>query len=89
MTDIFNKTTRIINDAAAPVPVSSSPNMAQIVYEDGDILYVCKATIGSVSTDAVWQIKKIDGMNITWCNGSDSYGNAATSLAVVRALSYS
>jgi hypothetical protein len=67
----------------------SLSNQAQVVYEDGDILYVCKAVIGSVKTSPVWQIKKVDGMDITWCDGDDLFNNVATSLAVVELLSYS
>jgi hypothetical protein len=64
-------------------------NEAQVVYEDGDILYVCKAIIGALTTSAVWQIKKVDGMDITWCDGNALYDNVATSLAIVELLSYS
>ena len=38
----------------------SEDNKALVLYEDGDILYVCKALIGSPLASAVWQIKKID-----------------------------
>jgi hypothetical protein len=73
-----------------PVPVSFvDPGESQIVYESGDILYVCKAPIGSSKSGATWQIKKVDGMDITWCDGDDEYDNVATSLAVVEALSFS
>jgi len=64
-------------------------NEAQVVYESGDILYVCKAALGSIKTNAVWQIKKVNVMDITWCDGNDNYDNVATSLAVVELLSFS
>lgn len=67
----------------------SEDNKAQVVYEDGDILYVCKAVIGSIKTSPVWQIKKVDGMDIEWCDGDALYNNVATSLEVVELLSYS
>ena len=67
----------------------TSDNQAQIVYEDGDILYVCKALIGSVKTDPVWRIKKVDGMDIEWCDGNALYDNVATDLATVADLDYS
>lgn len=61
---------------------------AQIVYEDADTLYICKAEIGSVSTDPVWKIKKVEGMDITWCDGDSLYDNVATSLLIVKNLDY-
>jgi hypothetical protein len=74
--------------------LSSLDNKAVVVYESGDILYVCKATIGSALGDAVWQIKKVDTSSddvviITWCDGDDYFDNLATNLEVVAALSYS
>jgi hypothetical protein len=67
----------------------SEDNKAQVVYEDGTILYVCKAIMGSLKASAVWQIKKVDGMDVTWCDGNALYDNVATSLAVVELLSFS
>ena len=62
------------------------------VYESGTVLYVCTAAPGSILTNAVWRIMKVDtttGVIITWCDGNSNYDNLATSLAVVAALSYS
>ncbi len=92
MTDIFNKTMKIINEATDQIPVSSSEPMATIIYESGTDMYVCSAVIGSIATDAVWQIKHVDsssGIVIKWCDGDSNYDNLATSLAVVELLSYS
>jgi hypothetical protein len=89
---IFDEQTKIINDATAPIPVSSSPPMAMIIYESGADMYVCSAPIGSIATDPVWQIKYIDsssGIVIKWCDGDSLFDNLATSLAVVELLSYS
>ena len=78
-----------INNFPATQPVSgtigvSEDNKDLIVYEDGDILYVCRGAIGSIKSDAVWQIKKVDGMNITWAHGNANYDNQATDLATVE-----
>jgi len=62
-------------------------NKSIIMYEDGeDILYICRSTIGSAKNSPVWQVKKMDGLNITWAHGNDYYDNLATDLATVQAL---
>ena len=79
------------------VPVSgtvavSEDNDALVLYEDGTDLYVCKAPVGTAVASAVWQIKKIatsSGVVITWAGGNANYDQAATSLAIVKAYSYS
>lgn len=66
-------------------------NQAQVIYESGDILYVCKAPMDSLLDSAVWQIKKIDctsGVKIEWAHGNDNYDNKATDLATVADLQY-
>ena len=63
-----------------------------VVYESGDILYICKAKTGALKTLPVWQIKKVDmasGVITTWCDGDDLYDNLATDLATVEDLDYS
>jgi len=45
-------------------------------YSTSDIIYLGKAIIASLESDAVWQIKKIDtgtGVEILYANGSESY----------------
>ena len=45
---------------------------------DSNVQYVGKASIGASTSDAVWQIKKIDcttGTVITWADGNDNYDN--------------
>lgn len=67
-------------------------NKAVVVYEDGNVLYICKAVIGTSVSAASWQIKKVDatsGVAITWCDGDASYNNTATNLATVQGHSYS
>jgi len=70
----------------------SEPLKAQVVYEDGDVLYICRAPIGSNLSDAVWQIKKVntaDPITTTWADGNSDFDNTATDLATVRGHSYS
>lgn len=89
---IFGDEVKVVNPATAPVPVTSSPSMAQIVYEEGSVMYVCKAPVGSSARSAVWQVQKVDstsGVIITWADGDDDFDNVATDLNTVKALSYS
>jgi len=63
-----------------------------VVYESGDVLYICKAKTGALKTTAIWQIKKVDmtsGVITTWADGNDFYDNLATDLATVADLDYS
>ena len=65
---------------------------AMVMYQDGSVLYICNATMGSALSSAVWQIQKIDttsGVVIQWADGNNLYDNTATSLAIVKAHSYS
>ena len=71
---------------------NADKTLATIVYESGSVLYVCTALVGSIVTNPVWRIMKVDtttGVIITWCDGNSNYDNLATSLAIVAALSYS
>lgn len=45
---------------------------------DSCIQYIGKAVTGSLTSDAVWQIKRIDdnsGIVITWADGDDNFNN--------------
>jgi len=66
-------------------------SQACILYEAEDILYICTAPPGTLSTESKWQIKKFDTASLvaTWANGNALFINPATSLAVVSALPYS
>ena len=78
--------------AARLLGVVSDYAPALKVYESGTVLYVCTAAPGSILTNAVWRIMKVDtttGVIITWCDGNSNYDNLATDLATVAALSYS
>jgi hypothetical protein len=71
------------------VLATDTTNYKQVVYEDGSTLYVCKAVIGAALSSAVWQVKKIVNMDITWADGDDNFDNVATDLNTVKALDYS
>lgn len=64
-------------------------------YTTANVIYVGKAAIGSVSTDAVWQIKKVDatsGAIINWADGNDSFDNvwgSSFTSGEVSSLTYS
>jgi hypothetical protein len=72
--------------------VTTSPsNLATAIYEDGDVMYVCKAAIGSALNSAVWQISKVDttsGVVIQWCDSNANFDNTATDLATVQGHTY-
>lgn len=69
----------------------SEDNKAQVVYEDGTVLYICKAAIGSALASSVWQIQKVetaDPITTQWCDSNSNYDNVATNLVVVKGLTY-
>lgn len=76
---------------SSPVPTSQAL-YAQAVYEDGDVLYICKADIGSGLDDAVWQIQRFDSgsapMQTLWCDGNANFDNRATNLGIVQGHTY-
>lgn len=83
--DINGNATQVQLDANGKVPTSgggssSTSNYAVAVddYTTANVIYVGKAAIGSVSTDATWQIKKVDantGAIINWADGNDNFDN--------------
>jgi hypothetical protein len=55
-----------------------NPEYATRLSTSGSVTYVGKAAIGSATSSAVWQIKKIDessGTVITWADGNSSFDN--------------
>jgi hypothetical protein len=69
----------------------SSLTQAVVLYEDGSVLYVCRAEVGIVKNAAKWQIMKVDttsGVVIQWCDSNTKYDNQAIDLPTVAALSY-
>jgi len=65
---------------------------AMAIYEDDDIMYICKANIGTPLDDPKWQIKMFDSGStpnqILWCDGDSLFDNTATDLATVKGHSY-
>ena len=83
----------IISDTydAMQVSVVNEAGYSQKITEVGAITYIATAIPGSVESDSVWRVKKIDcsvaGLTIfTWADGNDNYDNEATDLT---ALTYS
>lgn len=72
--------------------VFSDTPLALVIYEDGSVLYLCKAPIGSALNSAVWQIQKIDTgsvpMRIYWCDSNSNFDNLASNLATVQGHTY-
>ncbi len=68
----------IFYDDPAAAQLISQSNYAVRTATSGDITYVGQAAIGSLTSSAVWQIKKLDetsGSIITWADGDDSFDN--------------
>jgi hypothetical protein len=59
--------------AVSNLPENYDPsNYAVRLAEDGNILYVGEAPIGSATSSSVWRVKKVDtssGVIITWAGG--------------------
>lgn len=71
-------TMKVTNPDGSPIGGSSNYAVAVDNYTTTNVIYVGKAAIGSVSTDPVWQIKKVDaatGAIISWCDGNDNFDN--------------
>lgn len=88
--------TQTVNGAvnvSGGVNVNENPKVT-LVYEDEDVLYVCKATPGSSPSSAAWQIIKYDTSGTTlpiqaqYCDGNANYDNTATDLVTVEGHSY-
>jgi len=76
-------------DPSGATKRSVTGNLATKIVISGTDIYVGKATIGSSTASAVWQIKKIDTASdiiITWADGNDSFDNSMSNPA---SLSYS
>lgn len=69
------------DEAGKPTVVTKSNDLAlQVATDSGDsnVTYVGKAAMGSATSAASWQIKKIDetsGTVITWADGNASFDN--------------
>ena len=64
----------------------ANDNYAQRLVTSGSITYIAIAPIGTSSSDAKWQAKKIDttsGVVITWADGDDNFDNVATDLSAL------
>jgi len=67
----------------------NADNFATIIVESGTDTYIADAAPGSLDSEAVWKIKKIDeasGTIVGWADGNASFDNLATDLP---SLSYS
>jgi hypothetical protein len=80
------------SDYGTPEVVETSKEELLQVYMSGEVLYICKAALGSALGASVWQVQRIitaDPLNIRYANGSSGYTVAATDLATVAGYSYS
>jgi len=76
-------------DPSGAAKRKTTGNLATRIVISGTDIYVGKATIGSSTASAVWQVKKIDTASdviITWADGNDSFDNLMSNPA---SLTYS
>ena len=63
---------------------SEAPERATVIVEVDDSVYVGTALVGTSTSSAVWQAKKIytssGTTTITWADGNSDYDNVATNL---------
>ena len=67
-----------------PYKFTDIVNYAIILLESGGFTYVAFATPGSISTDAVWRVMKLDtatGLVMQWADGNTNFDNKADDLA--------
>lgn len=65
-------------DPAGNLKRKTTSNLATRIVESGNYIYIGKATIGSATSSAVWQVKRVDttsGAVILWADGDDSFDN--------------
>ena len=66
-----------------------SPSLATRIVESGNYIYIGKAPIGSATSSAVWQVKRVDttsGAVILWADGDDSFDNVFDDYATLSYL---
>ena len=75
-TVLVDESGNVVSDSN-PITTQSSNKALQLI-ESGSYIYIGKATIGSDTADAVWQVRRIDetsGLVILWADGNDNYDN--------------
>lgn len=74
------------DDGAAFV---TSPALSYVTYSDATYTYYCEAVVGTARSTALWQVsRKTNATGDMVYAGTGAFNNAATSLAVVGALTY-
>ncbi len=67
-----------ISPATEPTLVKIVGEYAIIIAESGVYTYIGKATIGSLTSASVWQIKRLDetsGLVMKWSDGNANFDN--------------
>lgn len=99
-TNILNRSYDPTLDILLVEPVETSPdgtsglrkvtgNLATVIRSSGNYIYIGKAAIGTATSAASWQVKRLDTttlLDITWADGNASYDNVFDNYA---SLSYS
>jgi len=63
-------------------------SVAEKITKVGDVVYYAMAFPGSLQSEAVWQVKKVDAtdpnnVTTTWCDSNIAFDNVATDLTVL------
>ena len=72
-----DETRRSNNTALNALYVNSGYGLKRIIATDGTYTYICKALAGTATSEASWQIKRIEDEtgNTTWCDSNTVFDN--------------
>lgn len=82
---------RVYKDGVIETQTTKDPELALILDDSttANTVYICTALVGTLSSAAAWQVKKLDtssGSTTTWADGNALFDNIADNRA---SLSYS
>lgn len=69
--------------------ITTDPTFSTRIVESGNYIYIGKAPIGSSTSSAVWQVKRVDttsGAVILWADGDDGFDNVFDNYATLSYL---
>lgn len=80
---------RKIRTTDAGAVLVTNPALTYVTYSDATYTYYCEAAVGTARSTAAWQVsRKTNATGDIVFAGTGAFDQAATSLAVVGALTY-
>lgn len=82
MGDLYRRS----NNAVANAVFSNlGVGLKRIIEDDGTYTYICKAEAGTATSDAYWQIKRIENAtgNVTWADSNSMHDNVQDNYATL------